>query len=185
LLDLKIKRTVDDDFVNKVEEALSPIPDHLSLFLRDKGIGFYLLNTTISPRYIGIKTFSPIDCDQNSLLGRDPNLTSCCSYEMKDNKIGIEIRLFDRKPDIIRHELGHALDAALDFISYQHIFKGEPLDWYAAINPQERFAQAFDAYFTDPEAKIHSEFTHTKLELFQKEPDLFQLIDAIVKGTFR
>jgi len=179
---LNIQRTVNDKFVDKVKEALSPVPDHLSLFLRDKGVKFYLLNESLSPQYIGIKTFSPSDFNSETILGRDVNLTSCCIYEFETKKI--EIRMFDTDPTDIRHEFGHALDGALDFISYRHSFQGEPLDWYAAINPQERFAQAFDAYFTDPETKIEDEFTHTKLELFQKEPDLFRLIDTIAKGEF-
>jgi hypothetical protein len=177
-MSLNLQRTVDDKFINEVEYALKDIPEHLIQFVRDSGTKLYLLDKSIKPSYIGLDVPFFIDI---SGLGRSCDDTSCVIYNTKNKKS--EIRMMNREHSSIRHEFGHAIDFNLDFISEKHDYKGTPLDWYAGLNTHERFAQAFDAYFTYKE-NPNNEFIHTKKDLLEREPELYKLIDSIVCGNF-
>jgi len=83
------------------------------------------------------------------------------------------------------HEVGHALDWALGK-KKGHISSvldcGTPLDSHAAMNQKEQFAQAFEAWFRPDGTKTSSEFEHTRSEVKEKAPVLFDLFERLARG---
>jgi len=84
------------------------------------------------------------------------------------------------------HEVGHALDWQLGqkrFYISEYLDCGESLDKYAALNPREQFAQAFEAWFRPHRRSTSSELEHTKEEVLEKAPKLFELLQGLGEGS--
>lgn len=91
------------------------------------------------------------------------------------------------------HELGHALNRMFDETDMKTIVRlyknaiknGKALDYYAAANYREYFAQGCDAFIST--YKPHKDLlhnhpiAHTKFELLKKDPDLYKFIKKCFK----
>ena len=86
--------------------------------------------------------------------------------------------------NMLFHEMGHALDWVLGENGYisNTIDCGEPLDSHSARNPQEQFAQAFEAWLRGDEITPKGEFAHRASEVKEKAPVLFELFQKLVEG---
>jgi len=185
---LRFGRVANDNTANYILEKMKVIPKHLIDIVKEQGIKTYCFNESCSPSYIGLREKEIFED------GRTIDEAACF---MSDKKA---ISLFDCDCDeelgycTTLHEFGHALDYALgiksgnkNYLSYADniILKGwqkqRGLDWYANLNPQEYFAQAFMAFFQRniPLYKSWSYRAHTKEELFLKDNDMFCILKEI------
>ena len=91
------------------------------------------------------------------------------------------------------HELGHALNRMFDETDMKTIVRlynnavknGKALDYYAAANYREYFAQGCEAFISlyKPHKNLlyNDPIAHTKFELLKKDPELFMFIKKCLK----
>ena len=91
------------------------------------------------------------------------------------------------------HELGHAVHRLFDYADdkkveqlYKNALdKGIELDYYAAANSHEYFAQGCEAYISiyKPHKDIlyNNPLAHTKFELLAQDPDLYYFVKKCLK----
>lgn len=83
-----------------------------------------------------------------------------------------------RRPHVVLHELGHALEGELDWPARPV----RPLDAYAARNPREAFATAFQAWATPRPLPGNPHF-HDRETLLWKDPSTAAFFDRLAAGT--
>lgn len=179
-----ITECFDNQLLHKFQKELNIIPKYLSNCLFNGGLKLEIYDKEITN--IGIRRFH--FCD--SLLGRDiahvsavifpENIIQIVDYKNQDEK-------WQEFTSTIIHEIAHALDYCLgdnDFWSHENKdMLMSPLDDFAALNPREQFAQAFESYFIPDlkKQKIWWKYWHTKGEVFKKEPRLFEFFQQILR----
>lgn len=170
----RIPRSRSRDHAVHLREELKLMPRRLVRTVKDAGFDFYLCGGRATGRFMGLPAFPDVTDD-----GRDyavtshvcPNQRRVYLYETVAREDGFSV---------VHHEFAHALDFALGSPSLKH-FRGTPLDWYAALNPRERFAQAFCAYFMPDRSPTPWYAVHTQQELRQKEPDLYAYLSGLMQ----
>lgn len=139
----------------------------------------------IPPGYLGLHDF------RSTNDGHSYDRTSHVAWEMhqplaaSDRRTTIVLLDGDAfDPLVVLHELGHALDERLGFASFNPSTGGarlpmRPLNSYAAQNPSEAFATAFQSWATrDPTQRFGF---HDHEELRATDPALAALFDRIAE----
>lgn len=147
-----------------IRSELLVVPDHLLHMVSESGVRWYSLPSDDRYRFHAIYQ-SPAARSHYALDTR-----RVCLIDELERDHGFSTVL---------HEFAHALDHVLDWASMRMTFRGEPLDWYAALNPRERFAQAFEAYHRDEREPTPWYAVHTRLDLRRQEPDLYAFLDGL------
>lgn len=95
-----------------------------------------------------------------------------------------------RERNVLAHEYVHLFHSRvltdrevrrIRDLYHQAMREGRALDYYAANNEHEFFAQAFEAYFSD--VKVHPlnhKAMNTRDDLFRKDPATFAFVDSMV-----
>ena len=194
---MRFNRVANDETARYIVKSLEIIPPKIKRLVDETGMQIYCFNETFKPSGIGLLSPSEAYSDD----GRSENETSAfyaggnitCLF---DDDIYFSIRNEEKAFSTILHEYGHAVDYALAqkeksknyFLSCDNnvIRKGWEkrfaLDEYADKAPYEYFAQAFMAYFNDMVGyKPWSYREHTRLELMQRDRNMFDYIKALAK----
>jgi len=166
---------------NDVRHVYSLFPPHLQRRLRRSCGGVWIWETPWLPSYYGIVEKGMrcgnklMDCNQAAWFNPDD-----CIIYMPDT-MGNQVLL---------HEFCHLLDHALAKDGYfyyttskdfHQVWKrGTPINWYAATNPREYFAEGVTAYLLhELKGRTDDGRQVDRSGLREKDPPLHELIEAI------
>ena len=166
-----ITRAYSQQHVEYVRSELEMVPLPLRRLVADAGFSWYVLDAGMTGQFVGL----------GGDVGADGRSASTTSHVNHRNRriVLYGVRSRDEGFSIIHHEFAHVLDDALGRVSRHLAFAGTPLDWYAATDPAERFAQAFTAYLTPDRAECPWYAVHTQEQLRKQEPDLYHYFERI------
>lgn len=167
--------------VNDVRHVYSLFPSHLQRRLRRSCGGVWIWETPWLPSYYGIVE-KGMRCgtklmDSNQVAWFNPD--DCIIY-MPDT-MGNQVLL---------HEFAHLLDHALakdGFFYYttskdfHRLWKeGNPINWYAAVNPREYFAEGVTAYMLqDLQGRTDDGRQVDRYGLKLRDPKLYALLESV------
>lgn len=126
-----MERLVSASYTETIAEALATIPVGVTDRLRH--VDFL---TGVDPVWVGLHEY------QDTEDGRSYSDTAHCAYPWHTSDGTTTIVLpYPCTPDVVVHELGHALDALLGFAD-----SVAPVSKYALVNRMEAFAESFQAW---------------------------------------
>jgi len=177
-----IKRSCSQKSLEHVQHELDAIPAHIMDALAEKGWGIYITAGETTGSFIGLTTKGTARyCGRN--VNNDGSHVSFGPKRIILHDEFARVKGFN----VVAHEIGHAMEMVflnqlIDVLgpAGSHV-PGVPLDWYAACNWHERFAQAWAAYFTPDGTPKLWYAVHDRSELREKEPVIYGAIDAIVR----
>jgi hypothetical protein len=170
-----------DRRVDDVRHVYSLFPSHLQRRIRRVSGGVWIWETPWLPSYYGIvekgRRCGNKLMDSNQAAWFNPD--DCIIY-MPDT-MGNQVLL---------HEFAHLLDHALAKDGYFYFTtskdfhrvwkRGTPINWYAAINPREYFAEGVTAYLLgDLGGRTDDGRSVDRRGLKDKDPVLYTLLDDI------
>ncbi len=178
--------------INTIDRGLYPFRKALSFFVKDLNRKIYILGedtyTCLNPERAGKRSFS---------LGIGNN------GSFYDSFIGINTKEHTVIPkdienssqyNAITHECAHLLHGFLppktkekiEYLYDKAIRENRTLDYYAAVNSNEYFAQGLEAYVSiyKPHNCLMDDdaWSNTIYKLMQKDPELYELIEYIVEN---
>lgn len=184
----------DKDFsfrkINAIDRGLYPFRRALNYFVKDLGKNVHILGedtyTSLKPSRAGVRSFN-MGMGNNgsfydSFLGINTNEHTVIPKEIED----------DTQYNAITHECAHLLHRSLpknikeeiEYLYKKAIEENRTLDYYAALNSSEYFAQGFEAYASiyKPHKYLmdNNAFDNTLYKLINKDPELYELIEYIV-----
>lgn len=179
-------RSPTNEAVELAIKEISLFPKNLINIIKESGLKIYLLDKDTKASYIGL-----INHNINTVYGRTYDDTDMAWFTWTKNIIVFYSEIFYEDEDGFKsmiHEFAHAIDWNLGnnkFLTSSKEFqkikqKGNPLDWYAATNPREYFAQGIEAYFRSERELCESYRVHNKIELAKKDYGLYEYIRSLI-----
>jgi len=182
-----------------VIKQMSKVPKHLIDIVNKSGVKFYICDNKTNVLTLGLKKKEELKLEDGRSLINTSHFSAenksiiLCKHTYDDYKEeGYETETYQTAI----HEFAHALDFALTVNNSDYWFhseenediykswkNGKSLDWYAALNPMEHFAQAFMAYTNDNLHKTKSYMQHTRKELKQKDKDMYYYLEDLFRNT--
>lgn len=158
-----------------IYHALSLIPPRIRERLQ--GVDFV---TGYDPAFLGLHFYHETE-DGRSYTNTSHCVWPCHQLHLPRDRRRTTIVLIDcwdeHCVDIILHELGHALDEALEFQRPWVV----PLDDYAEKDQFEAFAQAFRAWLNDTREN-DGWFRHNREELAMVDPETCAFFNCLAEG---
>ena len=176
--------------INAIDRGLYPFRKALNHFVKDLSNNVYILAedsyTCLKPSRAGERSFSMGKGNDgsfyDSFFGVSTKEHTVIPKEIED----------DTQYNTIAHECAHLLHRSLpqeikeeiEYLYRKAIEENRALDYYAAINSSEYFAQGFEAYVSiyKPHKYLmdNNAFDNTLYKLMDKDPELYELIEYIV-----
>ena len=170
-----------------IKIATMPFKKQLGRFVNE-GKRYYILKdtcTAITPKEAGLRDFgnglTNSGFYDDALLGAAD--VDHCSVSPKELPR-------DNGYSVITHEMGHMLNfifddedmAKLEKLFKNAVKKDKALDYYAANNSMEYFAQGVEAYNSPykPHRDLRDDTVNTKYELMVRDPELYKFVEKVL-----
>lgn len=190
----QIESTTNTKQKNLYQLSAVPFRKYLKRFI-NTGKKYIIQNDTYTkhaPDYIAKRYLFP----EMGIFASGDYMDAWDAVNWSKYSIVTPFRAAEKAQNIIAHENGHSVqyvltskdDKIISKLFRNAVREGRILDYYAAANPFEYFAQGCEAFVS--KYKPHKDilnnhpFAHTVYELMDKDPELFKFIKKVLKRAY-